>query len=86
MLRDTFDLTSSSFPVQTLGIPLLQDRKRSIDEYFNKSQTSLAVELTGMCTVCPVGRNEGRESDTTRIREEFRDLWSNDRIYQNTAI
>lgn len=70
----TFDFTSTSLLVKALGITLLNDMERSINEDLDKAETSLLVQLTGDSTVSAVGRDEGSGDDATCIREQLRDL------------
>lgn len=65
----TFDLSSTSFLVQTLGVTLFHNSERSIHEDLNKGQISFLVEFASHLTVRAVRRYKSSDRNAACVCE-----------------
>lgn len=89
--RDTckvLDLTGSSLFVQALGVSLLDDGKRGVDEDFDKRDGGRVffVQLSGELSVRDVWGDEGGEGDGGRERKEEGNFADSSNVFDSRSL
>ena len=70
----TLDLAGAGLLVEPLGVALLDDGERRVDEDLYEREAALRVQRARDGAVGAVRRDERGERDARRVREELRDL------------